>query len=183
MTSKVISGFAAGAMAVLLAGVANAATCTTPATGPGEGNSGTTYTLTPALDAECYTGNDTNQIDSDFVLFDHTGWMLADKNDDAASGDGVITFLDAPENGTTSGDWTISSIAGYTVAITLKAGNGFGAFLVDMTTGDWMTSKDLSHASIYYKEGGDTPPIPLPAAGWMMIAGLGGLVAARRRKG
>ena len=29
----------------------------------------------------------------------------------------------------------------------------------------------------------DMTPIPLPAAGWMLIAGLGGLAAARRRKG
>ena len=28
----------------------------------------------------------------------------------------------------------------------------------------------------------DAAPIPLPAAGWMMIAGLGGLLAARRRR-
>lgn len=27
-----------------------------------------------------------------------------------------------------------------------------------------------------------TPPIPLPAAGWLMIAGLGGLAALRRRR-
>ena len=36
------------------------------------------------------------------------------------------------------------------------------------------------------KIGGTSPgmtPIPLPAAGWMLIAGLGGLAAARRRKG
>ena len=30
--------------------------------------------------------------------------------------------------------------------------------------------------------GDDMPPVPLPAAGWMMIAGLGGLAAIRRRK-
>ena len=28
----------------------------------------------------------------------------------------------------------------------------------------------------------ELPPVPLPAAGWMMIAGLGGLAALRRRK-
>ena len=30
--------------------------------------------------------------------------------------------------------------------------------------------------------GNDPDPVPLPAAGWMLIAGLGGLVAMRRRK-
>lgn len=29
---------------------------------------------------------------------------------------------------------------------------------------------------------GSLPPVPLPAAGWMMLAGIGGLLAARRRK-
>lgn len=28
----------------------------------------------------------------------------------------------------------------------------------------------------------DTPPVPLPAAGWMLIAGLGGLAAAKRKR-
>lgn len=28
----------------------------------------------------------------------------------------------------------------------------------------------------------DTPPVPLPAAGWMLIAGVGGLYAMRRRR-
>ena len=30
--------------------------------------------------------------------------------------------------------------------------------------------------------GGDIPPVPLPAAGWLMLAGVGGLVAMRRRR-
>jgi hypothetical protein len=52
----------------------------------------------------------------------------------------------------------------------------------------------LSHFSLYKYEctdndltcgGGGTsgpPPVPLPAAGWMLIAGLGGLAAMKRRK-
>ncbi|MGI3213289.1 VPLPA-CTERM sorting domain-containing protein [Roseovarius tibetensis] len=33
-----------------------------------------------------------------------------------------------------------------------------------------------------YSVEGDTTVVPLPAAGWLMLAGLGGLAALRRRK-
>ena len=41
-------------------------------------------------------------------------------------------------------------------------------------------NRGLSHISFY--DTGTTAPIPLPAAGWLMVAGLGGLAALRRRK-
>jgi hypothetical protein len=57
-------------------------------------------------------------------------------------------------------------------------------------SGDWSTlgilnnggqQPGLSHLSFYNT--GDTPEIPLPAAAWLMLAGIGGLGAvARRRK-
>ena len=37
----------------------------------------------------------------------------------------------------------------------------------------------LSHKTTI---GGDLTPIPLPAAGWLLMAGVGGLAAMRRRK-
>lgn len=36
--------------------------------------------------------------------------------------------------------------------------------------------------SVNFSFGQTMPPIPLPAAGWLMLAGLGGLAALRRRK-
>jgi hypothetical protein len=39
---------------------------------------------------------------------------------------------------------------------------------------------DISHVSFYST--GDTPVIPLPAAGWLLLAGIGGLATMRRRK-
>lgn len=142
--------------------------------------SDTTYTLSDATAAACFTGNDTNQIDSAFSLFGMTGWILAQKND-SSTGDQKITFTDAPVNGTKSGDWEISGHADKTV-ITLKAGNGFGAFLLDQPglSGLWSTGKDLSHASIYYI--GTPSEVPLPAAGLLLLGGLGGLGLAGRRR-
>ncbi len=48
-------------------------------------------------------------------------------------------------------------------------------------TYDWtkLTSSGLSNITEF---GGVTAPIPLPAAGWMLIAGVAGLVAAGRRR-
>lgn len=149
--------------------------------------SAATYTLADSTSAACFSGNDTNQIDGSFVLFGMTGWTLADKNDDATSGDGTIKFVTGPTNGANSGGWSIDTLAGLTkVVITLKAGNGFGAFLLDLTTADplsgtWASTKGLSHASIYYN--GTPTVVPLPAGALLLMTGLAGLgLAARRRR-
>lgn len=176
---KIATMTVAAMLALGAAGAAQAATCTA-----GTGGGGTTYTLDPASASQCQTGNDTNTIDSTSVFFGQTGWILADKNDDATSGDQNITFADAPENGDRSGDWSISNPMGYTnIFITLKAGSGFGAFLLtDLLSGTWATSRDLSHASIYYNGTPAPAPVPLPAESLMLLAGLGTLAAVRRRK-
>lgn len=144
-----------------------------------------TFTLTSATAMCTHSGNDTNQIDSAFEMFGLTGWKLSDKNDDGAAGN-PITFTDAPDNGTKSGDWSIDTLAGLTnVVITLKAGNGFGAFLLDLTvadplTGTWSSTKGLSHASIYYN--GTPAVVPLPAGAVLLLTGLAGLGFAARRR-
>ncbi len=180
---KTLAG--AAVATVLSMGVASAATCT-----GGTGGSASTFSLTIAEADDCFSGNDTNSIDSSFVMFGMDGWELAAKNDNG-DGDQSITYTDAPVNGAKSGTWGISDISAFDkVVVVLKAGGGFGAFLVDVMSGDWSSSKALSHSSIYYNGtsgtggggGGGTTPIPLPAAGWLMLAGLGGIAAMRRRK-
>lgn len=160
---------------------AGAATCTVA------GKSGASYTVDVAGATMCQTGNDTNQINASTSMFGLTGWMLADKNDDNTAGS-PLSFGTAPVNGTKSGEWSILNPAGYgNVFITLKAGNGFGAFLLDAATlmaGTWSTTKDLSHASIYYQGPAgaiDVAPVPVPAAGFLLAGALGTL-ALRRRK-
>jgi len=169
------------ALSFLIAGPAQAALMTCTTSGP----SGTNFALANASNAECFTGNDTNQIDTSFSLFGMTGWMLSDKND-GPEGDGVIEFTDAPSNGDKSGDWAIDTLAELdNIVITLKAGNGFGAFLLDLTVSDplsgtWLSGKGLSHASIYYK--GEPTKVPEPAIISLFALGLLGLGFARRSK-
>lgn len=66
------------------------------------------------------------------------------------------------------------NVANYTTACIAGA--------MAVTAGSWTTPKGdgLSHVTFY---NGEAPsPVPLPAAGWMLLASLGGLVAAKRRK-
>ena len=148
-------------------------------------NNGATLTLSHSTQAFCTTGNDTNTITSTYSLFGMTGWVLSEKNDNN-DGDGTIEFTDAPVNDDMSGDWSIDTLAGLTnVVITLKAGNGFGAFLLDLSVGNplagtWMSTKELSHASIYYN--GTPTMVPLPAGVVLLLTGLAGLGFAARRR-
>lgn len=159
------------------------------ATGPAQAGlmtctSATSYSLSDAAQRECFNGNDTNQINASFSLFGMTGWKLSDKND-GPDGDDVISFTTAPTNGDKSGGWAIDTLAGLdNIVITLKAGNGFGAFLLDLTASDplsgtWSSGKGLSHASIYYK--GEPTKVPEPSVLTLMSLGLLGLGIARRR--
>lgn len=79
---------------------------------------------------------------------------------------------------------TFNVAAGYTV---VKAG-GFSAFFENTLSTtlivNWMGSPDVSHVTGVFQLRPDPEisPIPLPAAGWLLLGGLGALGAAARRK-
>lgn len=138
-------------------------------------------------------------------LFGSTNWeldtrinVLEDKSTDPSTfsfetpnPSGVLSAILGSD--ALSGSWSVTSWAGIEKAIlVLKGGNGFAAYLLDLTagmSGRWSTQAltvgqndnqpALSHVSLY-----TTPaPIPVPAAGLLLITALGGLgFAARRRR-
>ena len=85
-----------------------------------------------------------------------------------------------------SGSWSTPDAVAY---FTVKAANSYIIYDgFDATSGSWSTmgilnkggqQPDVSHIS-YWTTGIATAP--LPAAAWMLIAAVGGLVAMRRRK-
>lgn len=108
--------------------------------------------------------------------------MFSDKNefDPTAPADSIVQWDMAPVNGQNAGSWSINMIpAGKEVFLTLKAGKGFGAFLIDTPRGRWDSTNELSHASIYIR---DLAAVPLPAGGLLLPSALCFAAIARRRK-
>lgn len=131
-------------------------------------------------------------------LFSIDDWSFADKIDNIDEGITLgdffkITFTDfVIENGKTeakAGTWELlagfSFAPGESYAIALKSATSSFVYLLDpaFSSGTWSTvdlgGKAISNMTLF----GTVAPIPLPAAGFLMLGALGALgVAARRRK-
>lgn len=87
-----------------------------------------------------------------------------------------------------SGTWTTPDPVDY---ITVKASNSYIVYDAGgLMTGNWSTmgilnnggrQPNVSHIS-YWSGPGSVSTVPLPATGLMLLAGLGGFAAAKRRK-
>lgn len=71
----------------------------------------------------------------------------------------------------------------------IQGGQGSGYYIFDVTghvsgsisvAGTDSAFESISHVSFY--DTGDMTPIPLPAAGWLLLGGLGGLISMKRRR-
>jgi len=139
--------------------------------------------------------NDSTSFMNSNSVLGVSDWILSDKSDNPVANP-VIDLLMTGQ-GTTSGTWSVDGgFQGYsTVALILKAGNAFVAYLLDTTetSGTWTTegvlmndkgkAKDISHISLYYSETSLTT-VPLPAALPLYAAGMAllGLFGWKRSK-
>lgn len=150
--------------------------------------------LTTSIACEYHSGNDNHINDIPNIdPFGITDWVLADKSD-GPDGDHSMV-LSGVVNGGNTGSWSVDSFDGYTdVLLTIKASNGFAAYLLDTNflSGEWTTynifpsgggGKGLSHMSLFYSPSSLTA-VPLPAAFPLYAAGILvlGWLGFKRRK-
>jgi hypothetical protein len=152
-----------------------------------EGSSSTSFTQPQNLD-----------------IFGKTGWLQIAKLESTSPGSPAnldtagVTFKSTSVTGNFSGTWSVAQSVydNYSyVAIVMNDGNHNPhptiAYLVTALGGTWITpwvhrihdtlENSLSNVQ-FVGIRGETTVIPLPAAGWLILAGLGGLgLVARRR--
>lgn len=140
-----------------------------------------------------FSGNDSNSnLDG---IFGMTGWNELFKlngGSGTAGADGIELTVSDNNDGKS---WRINSYGGFdSVMFVMKGGPSFSAFLMNTSilSGSWdnlsmftggnnaKPGAGLSHWTVYANS--NPAPIPLPAAGLLLITALGGLAAMRRRR-
>jgi hypothetical protein len=174
---------AAGTLALIVSGGASAATLVPELGGDGNDPFPDPLNGSPSL-AKCDTGTD-----------GESPVTCTDWEDGASEGDYSkafsLEYLDEDEEAGYSFSWTFdpSLVTGtlevlFPKYIAVKQARAFQVWLLDPSEylgGSIFTGlNDISHVSFY--DTGKMPPVPLPAAGWLMLAGLGGLAALRQRR-
>lgn len=134
----------------------------------------------------CSSGNSTGGKNSPIG---QSGWTDSAEYNGSTTNTGDVTMsINASDN-----YWSLLNPLGYTMlGISVKQGNGYAFYILDAAEplfGEWFTGdntnptgSDVSHINAWYKGDPAVPPVPLPAAGLMLLAAIGGLFGARRRK-
>lgn len=199
--SDLLKSLAAVAVLTVMAGGAQAAVCQfgTAAEFTATADVYTSTACVGEIDSENDSAAFLNAYDPDGAggvdagMFGATNWLLDsryDKNGTYAPA-GILTVSDITAD-LFEGTWSVSNWAGVAQAvIVIKGGNGFAAYLLDITAGiagEWSTQAlevgknnnqpAVSHISLYISPA----PVPVPAAGFLLLGALGGLAALRRRR-
>lgn len=201
-----LNQLAAAALAMVLGTAATAATleysyvgefrgngCTGGGNGNGNGNNEPTYpeNFVPGG----FSGSDACSFNDSYVILKYDDFDDSDTAGSTVSNPGfmfdpdwiTISFDDDYKNGT----WSYDPL-GLPVGITgayFKGGNSYFVYAFNMPyyggdgmTFDWSTGNANLSNAVFFNSTKDMQVIPLPAAGWLLLAGIGGLAAFRRRK-
>jgi len=184
---------AAAAVLVMAAGGASAATCNISDVS----NSTACQGQIAGNHKDSYAGNNVNVNDVDGItvdgldsgMFGINTWTEYAKVNRPTTAAGILTLT--YDLGNLTGSWSVTSWAGIGDAmLVVKGGRGFSGYKIDTSKGlfgTWSTASltngggnrpAISHMTLYA-----TPaPIPLPAAGFLLLGALGGLAVLRRRR-
>jgi hypothetical protein len=123
------------------------------------------------------------QVSAQFILGNPTGAT--------ATGASVSFATDEGSNANNSDDDTIQNNVGYWVDLDDQWNNLLSVSWLLNTNEDVQSAQARLDCVGAFESGlgsessckpTSVPPVPLPAAGWLLLAGVGGLVAMRRRK-